>query len=102
MDVFFLDIDVAEEVVPHEGVVALRMVFRQVYVLIHVERNHVLEGNFSGFVQCNQFPVHSQRGASGRTAQFERLFRRGLRFVNTLGYIVRSPFRHSLVVGFNN
>ena len=102
MDVLFLDIDVAEEVVPHKGVVALRMLFRQVYVLIHVERNHVLEGNFSGLVQFNQFPVHSQRGASGRATQFERLFRRRVRFVDTLGHVVRSPFRHPFVVGFNN
>ncbi len=102
MDVFFPDITMAEKVRPHKGVVALRMVFRQVYVLVHVERDHVLEGNFSGLVQRNQFPVHSQRGASGRAAQFERLFRRGLRFVNTLGHVVRSPFRHPFVVGFNN
>ena len=59
MDVFFLDVDMAEEVVPHEGVVALGMVLEEVDILVHVERDDVLEGYLSGFVEGDQFAVHA-------------------------------------------
>ena len=32
-----------EKVIPHERVIALRMIFRQSYIFIHVECNHILE-----------------------------------------------------------
>ena len=33
----------AREVVPHEGVIAFRMFLRKSYILIHIERHHILE-----------------------------------------------------------
>ena len=61
MDVLFFDVDVAEEVVPHEAVVALGMILGEVHVLVHVERNDVLERYLAGLVQGNQLAVHAQR-----------------------------------------
>ena len=45
------DVDMAEEVVPHERVVAFRMFFGQTHILIHIKSNHVLEGNNSFLIQ---------------------------------------------------
>ena len=102
MDVLLLDVDVAEEVIPHEGVVAFGMVFRQVDVLIHVEGDYVLEGDFAGLVQGDQFAVQAQGGAAGRAAQFEGFLGRGFGLVDSLGYVVRSPLGHFVVVRFND
>ena len=102
MDILFLNVDMAEEVVPHEGVVTLRMIFGEVHVLVHIERDDVLEGHFASLVQGNQFPVHAERGTACGAAEFEGLVCRRLGFVDTLGYIVCSPLRHPIVVGFNN
>ena len=44
MDVLWLDIDIAEEIGPHKGVVALTVFFRQTDVLVHIEGDNVLEG----------------------------------------------------------
>ena len=60
VDVLFLDVDVAEEVVPHKRVVTLGMILGEVHILVHVERDDVLEGHLAGLVQGNQFPVHAQ------------------------------------------
>ena len=91
MDILFLNVDVAEEVVPHEGVVTLGMFLGEVYVLVHIERDDVLEGHLAGLVQGNQFTVHAERGTACGAAEFEGLVCRRLGFVDTLGYIVCSP-----------
>ena len=41
-------VDVVEQVAVHEGVVALGMVHGKAHVLVHVEGNHVLEGDLAG------------------------------------------------------
>ena len=41
--VLLLNIDMAEEVLLHERMVALRMIFGDTHIFVHVERNHVLE-----------------------------------------------------------
>ena len=60
MDILLLDIDTAEEIGPHEGVVALRMILREVDILVHIERDDILERHLTGFVQGYQLPVHAQ------------------------------------------
>ena len=57
-----LDVDVAEEVVPHERMIAFGMFFRQADVFIHIERDDVLERYHALLVQLNQVFVHTQRG----------------------------------------
>ena len=61
MNILFLDVDVAEEVVPHKAMIALRMFLGEVHILVHVERNDVLERYLACLVQGNQLSVHSQR-----------------------------------------
>ena len=61
-----LDVDMAEEIVPHERVIAFGVLFRQAYVLIHVEGNHVLERDHSLLVQLDQVLIHTQRRRAGR------------------------------------
>ena len=102
MDIFLLDVNMAEEVVPHEGVVALGVLLREIDVLVHVEGDDVLERHLAGLVQGYQLPVHAQGRAAGRTAELEGLLSGRISFVDTFGYIVCSPFRHFLVVGFND
>ena len=102
MDILFLDVDVAEEVVPHEAMVALRMILGEVHILVHVERDDVLERQLASLVQGYQLSIHPQRRTSRWTAELKGLISRRLCFVDTLGYIVCSPLRHLFVVGFNN
>ena len=91
MDILFLNVDVAEEIVPHEGVVTFGMIFGEVHVLVHIERDDALEGHLAGLVQGNQFTVHAEGGTACGAAEFEGLVCRRLGFVDTLGYIVCSP-----------
>ena len=66
-------VDVVEEVFVHEGVVALRMAFRQAHILVHVEGNDILEGNFTGLDHADQLGVGFNRGAAGAETDHERL-----------------------------
>ena len=102
MHILFLDIDVAEEIVPHEGVVALWMFFGQIDILVHIERDDILERHLASLIQLDQFSVHTQGRTPSRTAQLEGLLCRRFCFVDTLGHIICSPLRHLFVVGFNN
>lgn len=62
------NINVLEQVLVHEAVIALRVVGREVHVLVHVEGNHVLEGNASSLVGIHKLSVHTNgRGSSGQT-----------------------------------
>ena len=60
MDVLWLDIDIAEEIGPHKGVVALTVFFRQADVLVHIEGDNVLEGYLAFFVHADEFLVHAE------------------------------------------
>ena len=53
MDILFLDVDVAEEVVPHKAMVALGVFLGEVHILVHVERDDVLELDLARLVQGN-------------------------------------------------
>jgi hypothetical protein len=55
------DIDVREEVLPHEGVVTLRVVLWNAYILVHIESHYVTEAYFTLFVKFNQVAVHAER-----------------------------------------
>jgi hypothetical protein len=52
---------VREEVLPHEGVVALRVILWNTYILIHIESNYVTEAYFTLFVEFDQVAVHAER-----------------------------------------
>lgn len=59
MDILFLNVDVTEEVVPHEAMLTLGMIFGKVHILVHVESNHVLERHLASLVQGDQLSVHT-------------------------------------------
>lgn len=54
-----------EEVFVHEGVVALGVVHGQVHVLVHVESNHVLEGDTSILVSLHKSLVNTDGRRTG-------------------------------------
>ena len=74
MDVLRLDVDMGEKIGPHEAVVAFGVVFGQVDVFIHVERDDVLEGEFACLIFPNEFPVEAERRGAGRASELERLW----------------------------
>ena len=79
-----------EEGVPHERMVAFGVLFGKPDVLVHVERNDILEGDLSGLVQRDQLFVCRQRGRTRRQSQYEgasgRLF-----LVDLLYDVARCP-----------
>lgn len=71
--VFWADVNVLEEVVPHEGMVTLRVVSRKAHVLIHVESLHIFEGQVSILTVLNELLVATNWGAPSRKSQGEVL-----------------------------
>lgn len=64
VDIFWHDIDVFEEIIPHEIVIRFGVLSRQIDVLVHVERLDVSKRDTSLLVEFDQFAVHSQRCAT--------------------------------------
>ena len=64
--VLLADVNMAEEIIPHEAVITLRVLFGQVHVLVHVERYDIAEGYFSGLVEFDEFSIHTERRTTGR------------------------------------
>ena len=100
--VFLLDVDVAEEVVPHEWVVAFWMIFRKTYVFVHVESNNIFERYLTCLVQFNQSLVHAEWRRTSRATEDEWLFRSRISSVDFTSYIVCSPLRNRLIVVYDN
>ena len=61
VDVFLLDVDVREEVVPHEAMVAFGVLFRQSDILVHIESDDVCKRNLAGLVHLDEMLVESER-----------------------------------------
>ena len=99
--IFGGNVDMREEIAPHEAVVALRMVFGNSDVFIHVEGHDMAERDPAGLVEVDQFLVRPDRGRAGRQTEYERFLRRRLEFVNPPGNVGRSPLRH-LAIRFLN
>lgn len=73
VDILFLDVDVAKEIVPHEAVIAFGVAFGQVAVFVHVECDNIFKRHFAGLVELDEFFIHAKRRASGWATQHERL-----------------------------
>ena len=56
-----LDVDVVEEVVPHEAVVTFWVIFWQLHIFVHVECDDVLERNLACTAHVNQVAIQTQR-----------------------------------------
>ena len=101
VDVFAEDVDVVEEVAPHEGVVALLVVAGNTAVFVHVECYDVLERYLAFLAQLHQFAVHAQGRAAGGAAEHEGMFGGGICFVDAGCDVVGCPAGHFIVGGFD-
>ena len=61
MDPGRVDIDMVEEILAHEGVVALWIVRRQITVLVQIHGSGSRKIQISFFIPNNQLPVNSER-----------------------------------------
>ena len=62
------NINVLEKILVHEAVIALRVLHREIHVLIHVEGDDILERDASLLVRLHQSLVHTnRRGSSGKS-----------------------------------
>ena len=95
-------VDMAEEVVPHEAVIALGVVFGKANILVHVESDNILERHFTFFVKLDQTTVHAQRRAAGGATEYEGVLGSGVGFVDTGCNIVACPTGEAIVIRFNN
>ena len=102
IDILLADVDMTKEVIPHEAVVTLRVLFRQTHILVHVECHHIAEAHFARFVQLNQMFVHTERRTAGRKTQNERLALFRAKLINSFCYKIRSPLAQQVVRWFNN
>ncbi len=89
-----------EEVVVHEVPIALVMLAGKAYVLVHVEGDDVLKGNFSGLVLLDQALVNTQRGGTGGQTQDEGTV--SLVIVDGIGDMLSGPCAHFVVVVSDN
>ena len=93
-----LYVDVAEEVVPHEAVVALGVLFGQAYILVHVERHDVAEADLAGLVQFYQTAVQSKGRRPRGASQLEGLFCCRLGSIYPVCHILGSPSAELLII----
>ena len=96
------DVDLVEEVGPHEGVVALFMVSWNATVFVHVESHDIAEGYFAVLIKLDQVSVHAKWRASCRASEHEGALRGGFCLVDACSYIVCRPSRHIIIVLLNN
>ena len=62
------NINVLEQVLVHEAVIALGVFHREIHVLIHIEGDDILKGDASLLVRIHQSLVHTnRRGSSGES-----------------------------------
>ena len=102
VDVLLRAVDVVEEVVGHERVVALGMIFGKTHIFVHVEGHHVLEAHATGLVCLNDGAIHAEGARAGGKTQHERFFCRGVSGVDLVDNVVGCPLRQLFVVGFDD
>lgn len=61
VDVFAGNVDVVEEIVPHEAVVALRMVLGKTHIFIHIEGDDVAKRHIPFLVKLDELAVEPER-----------------------------------------
>ena len=56
-----LNINVREEVIPHERVITLWMTFRKTDVFVHIERYDMLKRHLTSLISFDKSLVHAKR-----------------------------------------
>ena len=100
--VFLLDVHMGEKIVPHEAVVALGMVRRKAHVLVHIEGDHVGEGNLFLPMQGDELLIDAQGAGPGGQPQDEGLLRRGGKGPNPAGDVLGGPAADGVVARLND
>ena len=91
MDILLRLVNLAEEVGAHKGVVALRMLFRQSYILIHIEGYHIAERKLSRLNHSCEFGISLDRGRTCAESEHEWLVCNGSLGLNLLCNVVSGP-----------
>ena len=102
VNVLLLDVDVREEVGPHEAVIAFGVLFGQAHVLVHIEGDDVLERNLAGLVHFDEVLIEAKRRGAGGATQLERLFWGWICGIDFCGNILGSPAAKVLIVRFDD
>lgn len=100
--VFGTDVDVREEIAPHESVVALFVIFGQIAIFVHVESHYVAERNDTFLVELDEVFIHTQRRRTGGKTQHERLLFGRIELIDARCHIVCGPTRNSIIGWFDN
>jgi len=78
------------------------VILRDADVFVHVEGNHVLEGNLAFLVETHQLLISTNGRGTGRQTKDEGFLGRGLESLDALHDMVGGPTRHGVVVLFDN
>src|SRR3989338_9063712 len=97
VDVLVWNVDMAEKMMPHEIVIALRMVLRQSHILVHVERDDVFERDFPLLVKTDQVLVRADGRRTRRQSEDIRPVLRRFKRIDLRGKIVSRPFAQRFV-----
>ena len=63
---FIHNVNMLEEILVHEAMIALRVFHGEIHILIHVKGYNVLEGDATFLVGFNQLLVHTNRRRTSR------------------------------------
>ena len=99
MRVVKVDVDVIEEVLTHEVVIALRMFFIKSDVFVHIKGNDVFKGKFAGLIQFYQLAIGAERRGTGWQPQDERAFGCRTKTVDFVSDVVGCPNGAFVIVG---
>jgi hypothetical protein len=91
MDVFFTDIDMGKEVIPHKPVVTPGMILRQSYIFIHIKGNDILKRNLSLFIEPYQFLIGQEGAGTSRQAHDKGPVLTGTEGINPAYDVAGSP-----------
>jgi len=100
--VFRANIDVGEEIAPHERMVTLFVVFGQIAIFVHVESHDITERNDTFTVQFYQMFIHAQRRRPCGKTQYERFILCRLELIDARYHIISGPTRNCIIGWFDN
>ncbi len=92
VDIFCGNINVIEKVAVHKAVVALRVLFWQTNIFVHVKGHDVLEADLARFMHFNQRFVGGKRRAAGGQAKNKRTIRSGFERIDAVNDMAGGPF----------
>ena len=88
MYIFFLDVDMVEEVGPHKAVVAFGVLNGKSHIFVHIEGDDILETDQPFLVQLDKMLIETQRRASSGAAKHKGMLGSGFEVVDSLCHIV--------------